>query len=201
VAGVLTFLLVSTLGAGLWPNRAPSWTAGTSLVILPSGDIDRWAAASAAEALSTGQVAATVAEILRSPRIVAAAVDRQGLAASLRPPDVSVEVEVVPGTAVIRVVASATARAIAEATAAAIPEAGATYLQALSSPYRLVTVDPAGQAWRSNRDEGAAVGLLALAAFVAGLTVQQVWYRLPVALAGRDRAAPRPPRTAERGAA
>jgi hypothetical protein len=189
VAGILVAGTVVAAGwLGLRSGPAPAWTATTSLAIMPADDIDRWAAASAAEALSTGQVAATAAEILRSPRVVADAARQQGLVDGA---GVAVTVTVVPGTAVLRVAVSAPARAVAEATAEALPRAGAAYLRTISWPYRLVPVASAGAAVvaeRPRRGLPIVLTIVLTIAALAALAAQQAWYRLRTA--GRRRRTP-----------
>jgi len=182
VVGLVAGLAVAAGWLGLRSGTAPAWTATTSLAIMPTDDIDRWAAASAAEALSTGQVAATAAEILRSPRIVADAAHQQGLL-DVAGAGVTVTVAVVPGTAVLRVAVSAPARAVAEATAEALPRAGAAYLRTISWPYRLVTVASAGAAAVAPPSRRGAPVVLAVAALaaLAALAAQQAWYRFRIA--------------------
>jgi hypothetical protein len=178
VAGLLTFAVVGAAWLDARGAPAPTWTATTSLVVMPADDIDRWAAASAAEALGTGQVAATAAEVLRSRRVAADAAWEQGFLDGRPAPEVTVSVAVVPGTAVLRVTASAPARAVAEATAEALPRAGAAYLRTVAWPYRLVTVAPAGAARVPQRRPTVTPAALAVAA-LAALAVQQAWYRFP----------------------
>ena len=175
-AGLAVGLLAFAGWLGWRSDPAPVWTSATSVVIMPSDEIDRWAAASAGEALSTGQVAATAAEVLRSPRIVADATYAQGIAESPPSLELTVTVEAVPDTTMLRIEVSAPARAIAEGTAEAVPGAGAAYLRGVSWPYRLVTVAPAGAASLPERSGGLLNPLIG--AGLAGLAAQQSWYRL-----------------------
>jgi capsular polysaccharide biosynthesis protein len=180
----VVFVLVVALGIEVLADRPKRWTAETSLVILPSREVDRWAAANAEEALSSGDAASTIAAVLSSPKIVNPAVD--GAGPSARPQDRdAVTVTVVPATVVLRVASSAGTPDTAESIAGGIVSEGSTYLRTISSPYRLVVVRGAAGTARTQQPV-APVAFLLIGALAAGLAAQQAWYRL--AVAGRRRA-------------
>jgi hypothetical protein len=149
-------LLVLVGGGVFWQLWPAEQRATSTLVVLP--DASGVEVASYYDTLSSGQIATTFAEIV-------------GLrAADGAPSGVTVDVDVVPETSLIKVTATAGDVATAEAEANAALERARPYFDQLSAPYDLSTVQSAeGTAEPTGLTPALLAGVVAGLAVIAGL--------------------------------
>lgn len=176
VAGALVALLVLAVGLGLAFTRNQRWTATAALLVQPhaaSGNGDTLA--SLYDTLSSGQVAATYAELFKEPALKAAAEGDAGVPAGDRG-DVAVDVTVVPDTSILDVTVGADDAGAAERVADALAKRATDQVAAMTTPYGVTPTAPAaGTAERAGPDTRTVLAVVVLVALVAGLLVQQGW--------------------------
>lgn len=186
VTGLLVALLVLVGGALFWQSQPQQSQAESTLVVLP--DAASAEAASYYDTLSTGQIATTFAEIL-------------AIRGGVTDTGAEIDVEVVPGTSLINVMATADDAATAEAEADAALERARPYFDQLAGPYDVSVVSSAagtaestGLAFPVVAGVIVAVALVAaLAAYLATSGLQQAREHARRAAGGGPVAAARPP--------
>jgi capsular polysaccharide biosynthesis protein len=195
VAGVAVLLVVLLLGGLYLATRSTSWSAQASLVVLPGAGEGDVARANYYETLSRGQIVSTFAEILRLQRFEEAAAQELGLGeAELE--QVATTVEVIAGTAMIVLTATAEEPALAESLVDGIVAQWQDYLEGFDSPYDAELVSFArGTAEQAGIETTQFVLVLAVVAVAAAVAAQQAVYQLTSHLRQRRPAAhaDRPP--------
>jgi hypothetical protein len=186
--------------------RREQWSATSADIVLPSSKLDATTSAGYYEALSRGQIVATVAEILRQRDFQATAADRLNLSPAQRR-DLGVKIQAVPETALIKIAVTSPERRVAGRMADAVlaeanryfgsgwnHELAPTPSQAASrpadggllSPY---TVTPVSSGLGNEHRVGIStmqLGVVALlVALVAGFLAQQASQQLAQLLAAR----------------
>jgi hypothetical protein len=176
MAGAACALLLVTIGLIALGSQPPDWRAEAALVVVPERGLDPALAAGYYETLSRGQILATFSQTLALPRYVAEATEQVGGPAA---PATSVEVDVIPETAVIRVSAVGPEPAAAEGVVDALLGVWGRDIGSLRMPYVASVISPA--AGSAQQTDVAGVELVAVILFVgavAGLAVQQAVYHL-----------------------
>ncbi len=175
MAGLVVAALVAIGGVLFWEARPAESRAVATIVVLPASEGVE--VASYYDTLSNGQIATTFAEILAL----------RGTEGSTL--DADVEVEVVPGTSLIQIAATASEDDTAEAAANAALAESRPYFDQLSSPYDVFEVQSAdGTAEDAGLAVGLVSGVVAAVAVIAGLAS----YLAARALQGAGVAAPAP---------
>ncbi|MGH3623668.1 MAG: Wzz/FepE/Etk N-terminal domain-containing protein [Sciscionella sp.] len=198
VVGVVTAVVVIMVGVVLLVFRPHSWTATTSLVVLPDrARVDASTAASYYDTLSQGQVSTTFAQILQSQGGSAPLAGDTGLSrAQLK--NVTITVNPVPDTSIIDVDVSAPTAGQAALVANKVTDAGRQTLQSLGTPYATSIVDRAAP--EIAKPVGASaltlVAVIAVVAVVAAVGAQQVSWLVGVAMQRRGAPRPSPARSA-----
>ncbi len=196
--GALVAMLVLLAGGAFLATRGDGWTAEATVMVVPDQGLDAAAGAGYYETLSRGHVVATVAEMLRLGRFRDEAAGDLGLTPGQRD-STTVDVQVVPNTAIITIAATAPEAGLAERTADAVV-ARATAYEGLPDPYDLIPVSGAADTARRPPVAGwQFVAVLLLIAVVAAVAAQQAAYHLAAAAGGRpagdgDRDRREPPR-------
>lgn len=176
LAGILAAGAVGVLGVYLEQARPTTWTAQSHMLMAPTVQ-DKGSETSAYyETLSNGQLPATAAAIVSERRFLVDAEraldlpDRKGI---------SVQVAVLPETAVLKIEVTAPDVQIAESVADELPRQATSTVDQLLAPYQLTVLGSAdGTAIRASLGRGQWLALTALAALAAGLLVQQVVLQL-----------------------
>ena len=160
VLTALAVLLLVLVGGGVfWGLERPQYRATATLVVLPAADVPQ--AASYYDTLSQGQITKTFAQVL-------------GLAATPAPGSAgsgaTVTVDVVTGTSLIQVTATAPAARQAESAAdAALGQARPQFDQ-LGAPYRVSVVRAAGgTAQRAGLTLAVLAGVVVAVALIAAV--------------------------------
>jgi len=175
--GVLAALLVVAGGVGFGLTRPPEWTAETQLLIAPELQASADTTSAYYETLTRGQVTATAAEILGQRRYTAAVAQRLGLGS---PDDVTTQVTVVPGTALVQVAVSAERPRVAERFADGLPRLAVPEVNDLLNPYVLTPVgSAAGTAERSGLSLPQFAGAIVVVSIIVGVAVHQLVWLLP----------------------
>jgi capsular polysaccharide biosynthesis protein len=182
IAGVVVALVVAVAGAGYALTRTRTWTAESSVVVLPAAGLEDAVSASYYELLSRGQIVATFAEVAGTLRLEQQAEDKLGLSPEQRA-QVSTVVTVVPNTSVILIRATSDDPKVAESMADAVTAAAASYLAGIVKPFRTEIVQPAGgTATSTSLSPLVLLAATLVVAVIAGLAVQQAVYHLSVAV-------------------
>ncbi len=181
VSGVVVAVALAAAGLAYALTQQRSWTAEAVVVVLPAASLDDATSAAYYETLSRGQIVATFAEVAATNRFEQQAEAELQLSVAEQE-KVSVEVTVVPDTAVILIRTTAPTAATAEAMADQITLLSSQYWAGLSKPYRTRTVgNAAGSAEPSGNSPLVLAGAAIAVALVAGLAVQQAVYHLSMA--------------------
>jgi hypothetical protein len=178
--GAVALVVVLLAGGTFLATRRGEWTAETTAMVVPDQALDPAAGAGYYETLSRGHVVATVAEILRLGHFRDEAATGLGITPEQRD-SVTVEVAVVPNTAIITIAATAPDARLAEQMADAVL-ARATAYEGLPEPYELTPVSgAAGTARQAAVATWRFAAVLLLIALVAGVAAQQAAYHLAAA--------------------
>jgi capsular polysaccharide biosynthesis protein len=125
------------------------------------------------ETLSRGQIVTTLAELVRLGEFQTEVADQFGLSDSQRE-FVALTVSVVPGTAMLSVVATSEDPDLAAAMVDGVVQVATRYIGDLTLPYALVPVSTgANNLSESGQSTAVVIGVFTLAALIAGLVVQQ----------------------------
>ncbi len=190
VPGLLVALVVAAAGGWYVYQQPRSYSAETQLLLAPAGQGDAGATSSYWETLSSGQLPATAAAVVDDKRYVDEATE--GLDKATRGA-VQTSVTVLPSTAVIDVRVVAPTADVAESVANAIATRSTGDVNSMLTPYQLSPIGSAtGSATRTSLDYVQWGTLVAVAALIAGLLVQQL-----LSWAARARARARTARAAE----
>lgn len=182
VAGLLVALVVAGGAVAFASSRPAGFEAEARLVVLPRPGLDPPTATAYYETLSRGQIVGTVAEVLQLERFAAAAADRLGVPPSERT-DVEVDAAVLPESAMISLTVQAGDPALAESLADGIVDESEGYIADLSDGYALELVSSAaGTALPTGLSGPQYAAVMALAALVIGVGVQQVVQQVLLAL-------------------
>jgi capsular polysaccharide biosynthesis protein len=180
---VVVFVIITLAGAAYVISRPTIWTAEATTMVAPDPKLDVNTSAGYYESLSRGQVVATVAQILQLQRFQNGAADKLGLSRDQQH-HITVAVDVVPDTSVIRMTVTAPTAEMAEQMADRVL-AEAEGFDGIPSPYVLLALSSADRtAHRSGPSKVEFAGVVILVALVAAIAVQQAVYHLGVALAG-----------------
>jgi capsular polysaccharide biosynthesis protein len=178
--GVVVAAIVLGLGLAVLATRPPTWTARSTLLVVPT-DPKSAVAAGFYETIAEGQVIATFAEILRGSDLQQQVASRSGLSASSAP---SVSVQVVPGTALIRIDVKDASRSDAGTMAAGLAGAASAYVLALNQPFQLSDFRSVGLTKSTSLKPVTFMTAVALIALALGYGAARVYRR---ADAGRAR--------------
>lgn len=145
--------------------------------MLPAPDIPAEAKAGYYETLGQGHVVATLGEILRNQLVAPAAAAAAGLSERERS-GTKLQVQVVPGTSLIRLTVSADSPLVAERWADAVAATGVSAAAPFSRPYVVSPVGSArGTATRAGASPATLLALVAVLAAASALAVQQLTYQ------------------------
>jgi len=187
--GAAALVAVLLAGGAFLATRSGEWTAETTAMVVPDQGLDPAAGAGYYETLSRGHVVATVAEILRLGQFRDEAAAGLGVTPEQRD-SVTVEVAVVPNTAIITIAATAPDARLAERMADGVL-ARATAYEGLPEPFELTPVSgAAGTARRPAVATWQFAAVLLLIALVAAVAAQQAAYHLAAAAGARRAGAP-----------
>jgi capsular polysaccharide biosynthesis protein len=175
VAGVVALLLTAAAGTAYALQRPVEWTASSTLLLTPQVETDGTVASSYYDTLSNGQLPSTAAAIVRDPSLLRATAERLGI----DPGELDTRVVVVPETAVIEIEVTATDAETAIAVADGVAEAAVPEVNELLAPYALSPLgDAGGTAEATSLSRAQWQAIVALAAIVVGVAVQQTVHQL-----------------------
>lgn len=168
--GVLAASLAAACGLLLLASRPTTWTAEVNVVILPPAGLDPTDTASYYDALTSGQIAATFAEVLAGIRRAEVAGPTGEPAEGLP----VVDVTIVPDTTVLTVRVTSDSPETATETATEVVLGGSRFAGAVDQPYRLVDIGEGRPLLRENGPiSPSAAGAVLIVAALVGVAVQQ----------------------------
>ena len=178
IAGLIAALAVGAFGLLFAALHPQEWEATTQLLVVPQSGSESQDVSAYWETLSSGQVSATAAGIIGAREFVDATMDEIGIVDN---ESITATVSVVPGTSLVEVEVRAPERVTAEQFADKLPQQAISDVNRLMKPF---VVRPLGSATDTAEPTGITtlqfVGVLVLAAVVAGLAVQQLVQQLAV---------------------
>jgi capsular polysaccharide biosynthesis protein len=196
VAAVVAGLAALLIGGGLVLNRAPSWRASSSLLVLPDRAASPDAAAGLYDTLSRGQLVQTYASVANSPGFVGGALNGLKITVKQRR-SLSIAVTPVPNTNLIDVSATADTAPLAEAAADAVSSQAVATLASTFYPFRVTEVSSArGTAMSAKTSSTTLLAVVLIASLVlafAAFRGGMLWSRRRVANT-RGTRPPRPSR-------
>lgn len=163
-AGVLAAMLVLVGCAFFLGRNDPEWSSQASFLVLPRREVGFDAMAGYYETLSRGQVVATFAELLRLQEFEKSAANRLSLDPASRK-GLTVTVQVIPDTSIIRVKAASPMKRTAELVADEVRREAQDSISKLGQPYTVEIVTSGESATRSQ------LALIPLAAGAIGSAV------------------------------
>lgn len=173
VAGFVVGLLIVLLGSYFAYTSSPTYTAESSIVVLPKPGLGPAQETSFYEYLSRGQIVATIAEVGNNAQFVQDAQDAIGMNEGYRAGS-TVALNVVPSTSVVVAVATAPDPEVAVALANASVDLARKYLQDFEVPFRAKVVAQATSATPSGPSQSLILTATVVAALVAGFAAQQI---------------------------
>jgi capsular polysaccharide biosynthesis protein len=183
---------VVVMAAGLVFALTPHtrYKAETSLIVLPANTLTSLNQASFLEALSSGQVTATMAQVAQSGRFETEAEAAMGLSTA-QAAGTTVTVTVAPSTSVLLITAEANSARVAEGLADRTARLAATYLKSIIKAYTATQIRPAaGRAYAAGPSTTIAVAGVLAAALAVAIAAQQASYQLLQARRRTHRLAP-----------
>jgi capsular polysaccharide biosynthesis protein len=182
VAGLVAAGVVVMLGAIFAVLQPTTFVAESQVLLSPTEQDQGSTTSSYFDTLSSGQLPETAAAIMRERRFLDSAVEELDLSAD----GISSTVSVVPETSVIRVEVTAATAEEAVSVADRLPEEAQSVVDDLLAPYALTTLGSAeSTATRSSVSAAQWLVVIAVAALVVGVAVQQVVQQLGKARRGR----------------
>lgn len=167
VVGLCVAALALGIGLAYSITRDQNYRAAAAIVVLPKnapGQPDT--EAGLYDTLSQGQIPATYAELLRA---------RGERLTGRLPTGVSVTVDVLPDTSVLRVAVTAPSKRLAEAVVGASIRRAQVYLSTLRTPYRAEVVDDGrASATAVGPGSGLLLGVVVVVALLLGVVGQQL---------------------------
>jgi capsular polysaccharide biosynthesis protein len=186
-AGLVAALLVVAVGLFVAAAKPTTWTAQSQMLLAPSLQGGATATSSYYATLTGGQLPATAAAIVQEDRFLTET--RRALELS-GGDSVTATVTVVPETAILNIEVTASNSRTAVDVADELPARAAPTVNRLLEPYFVTVLGSAhGTATQSSLGMGQWVALVALAALVAAIAVQQVVQRRARARVRREGAA------------
>jgi len=191
VAGIVTAILVLVGGVGWAVTYEPSWTAKSTLLVLPSRTASQSPeAASYYDTLSQGQIVETFAQVLRGKSAPPWVAKASGLPVS-QVAGVKVAVTAVPSTSVISITAQGADSQTTEKIVHGLANKAPHELNVLQTPYRATAVDKGdGSAQQTGIDTPMLLAAVVAVAALAGVGAQQLTWLLgnaSIRAAQRDR--------------
>jgi len=173
-AGLLAGLVVLVAGVGYLKTRPEQWSAKTTVLVAPQPNIPVGTAASYYDTLSTGQIPATVANILGLARFKTTAVQELRLSAS-QANSVTVTATTIPTTTLVTVSATAPTESVATQVADAVVAQATPAIDAAVAPYQISVMSQSGAtATRSaSTSSSKFLVVLVVVALALGVGVQQ----------------------------
>lgn len=181
--GLFVAAAIAVGGLAYVAQRPVRWSARASTLVHPGERADLGALAAYYEALSRGQIVVSYAEIVRLQRFQSKVASYLGLSRGQRG-QVTVEVTVVPDSAVIALAATAPTAELAEEMADDVLSEASAYIAELSEPYGVTTIsDARGTAVRHPVPMIPLVLVILTVAVVAGIAAQQAVFQMAAVMA------------------
>jgi capsular polysaccharide biosynthesis protein len=172
VAGLLAALVVAGIGAVYVSGQPVKYSASNELLVAPRAKLDPSVSSAYWETLGNRQIPATAAAIVNGKRLLKAATS--GLDRATRDA-ITTTVSVVPSTAVVNVVVTAPTASAAEDVANRLSRLSTSQVSDALAPYQFAVISDAdGTATLASLSHAAWAGLVAVAALVTGVAVQQL---------------------------
>lgn len=173
-AGLLAAVIVLAAGVGYVATRPKTWSANTTVVVVPDKSLALPTASSYFDTLSSGQVPSTVGQVLDVARYKTDAASKLGLTRSVLS-EVSVVTTVVTGTFLVKVTVTAPMKIVAEDMADQVVAAATPQVNNLIAPYQMSVVSSSSGSGVATSSLGSTKFFLVLliVALAVGIGLQQ----------------------------